>query len=191
MNLNDKEIRTALVDFLENQRNKPRRVIHELSVSNGNAIADVVAIYNESHCFEIKGDGDKIERIKTQGIHYNLAFRKITVVTTAKYADKALEYAPFFWGIIIAKKYKENVNLKYLRKSLVNPFFDKKIALQTLWKEELIRILDSRSIEVKNKDKNKTFIGEVISEKLGVKELSENISSILILRKSSFFKHVG
>lgn len=191
MNLNDKEIRSALVNMLENQRSRPKRIIHELPVSNGNAIADVVAVYNESHCYEIKGDGDKIERIRSQGIHYNLAFRKITLVTTSKYEKKALEHAPVFWGVIIVKREKNKISLTYSRKATINPFFDKKIALQTLWKEELIRILESKSITLKNKDKNKTFIGEVLSESLGIKELSENISSILTSRKSSFIKHVG
>lgn len=191
MNLNDKEIRVALVNMLENQRNKPKKIIHELPVSNGSAIADVVATYNESHCYEIKGDGDKIERIQAQGIYYNLAFRKITLVTTSKYERKALECAPAFWGIIVAKRDSDKVLLKYSRRASINPFFDKRVALQTLWKNELIRILELKSIEVKSKDKNKTFIGEILSEHLGIKELNENISSILTLRKSSFIKHIG
>lgn len=191
MKLNDKEIRLALVNMLENQKNTPRRVIHELPVSNGNAVADVVAIYNESHCYEIKGDGDKIERIQSQGAHYNLAFRKITLVTTAKYEKKAFEHAPSFWGILIVKKVGDKISLRYSRKSVLNPFFNKKVALQTLWKDELIHMLEKESIEVKNKDRNKTIIGDILSDKLGSKELSENISSLLTLRKSSFIKHIG
>ncbi|WP_155763523.1 sce7726 family protein [Pantoea agglomerans] len=96
--LNDRAIRETLVRSLINKKNRPQRIIHELSVSNGNAIADVVAIYRESHCFEIKGEGDKIERLKTQGKYYNAAFRKITLVTTEKHGRKALKHTPSFWG---------------------------------------------------------------------------------------------
>ncbi len=189
--LNDRTIREALVSSLQNKKNKPQRIIHELSVSNGNAIADVVAIYRESHCFEIKGEGDKVERLKIQGVHYNSAFRKITLITTAKHEKKALNYAPAFWGIIIAKEKAGRIVFNHLRKALSNPFFDKKIALQTLWKEEMAGILSELKINLRKKDMTRENIGLILSQELGKKELSEKISSVLILRKSSFIKHIS
>lgn len=189
--LNDRAIREALVRSLINKKNRPQRIIHELSVSNGNAIADVVAIYRESHCFEIKGEGDKIERLKTQGEYYNAAFRKITLVTTEKHGKKALKHTPSFWGIIIAKESAGKIILNYLRKALSNPFFDKKTAVQTLWKEEMLGILSEMEIFIKKRDMTRENIGFILAEEMGKKELSEKISSALILRQSSFIKHVS
>ena len=88
--LNDIDIRVALIEKLQSMPTKPKAVIEELRVHNGNAIADVVALYKEAHCFEIKGDGDKIERIVTQGRFYDFSFRKITLVTTTKHLAKAV-----------------------------------------------------------------------------------------------------
>ena len=76
--LNDVSIRKSLILKLKNQAVRPKAIIEELRVHNGKAIADVVALYAEAHCFEIKGDGDKIERILKQGKYYNLSFRTLT-----------------------------------------------------------------------------------------------------------------
>lgn len=67
--LNDKELREALKDWLFRKSMKPKKIIEELSVNNGLAIADVVAIYKDLHCFEIKGDNDKIERALNKVCH--------------------------------------------------------------------------------------------------------------------------
>lgn len=191
MSLNDREIRTALVDMLLNQSNKPQKIIHELSINNGNAIADVVTIHKETHCYEIKGDGDKIERLKTQGAFYNLSFRKITLVTTLKHEKKALSTIPSFWGLIIVSESDDKITLKYKRKALQNSFFNKKIAIQTLWKDEMLNILAEYNIKIKNKDKNRNTLEDLLSNQMTKKELNEKISSLLIDRKNSFIKHVS
>ena len=54
MTLNDSEIRRSLIQKLNNQAKQPKAILEELRVHNGNAIADVVAIHNNAHCYEIK-----------------------------------------------------------------------------------------------------------------------------------------
>ena len=68
MELNDARIREALLRKLAKQKVKPRAVLEELHVHNGRAIADVVTLHAEAHCYEIKGETDRIERILTQGM---------------------------------------------------------------------------------------------------------------------------
>ncbi|MGI8431207.1 MAG: sce7726 family protein, partial [Chthoniobacterales bacterium] len=63
MELNDALIRGALLLELAQQQTRPRAVIEELHVHNGRAIADVVTLHSEAHCYEIKGATDRIERI--------------------------------------------------------------------------------------------------------------------------------
>lgn len=185
--LNDKELRQSLIPFLENQANPPKRILEELPVNNGNAIADIVAIYNEPHCFEIKGDGDKIERILTQGESYNLCFRKITLVTTKKFEKRCLKLAPLFWGIIIAQTTDKGISLKYIRKAQVNPLFDKEVALYALWKDELLHLIEQEKINIKYSEKNKSYMSNLLSKQLSKKKLNEKISFTLHLRQSSFF----
>src|SRR5690606_9288263 len=124
---------------------KPKAIIDELHVCNGNAIADIVALYNEAHCYEIKGTGDKIERLLVQGRYYNSAFRKITVVTTENHLEKAKSICPGFWGIMIAASYDDRgTKFRHVRGARINPEFSIESALLTLWKSEMLTILDEQ-----------------------------------------------
>lgn len=153
--------------------------MEELRVHNGNAIADVVALYTEAHCFEIKGDGDKIERILEQGKYYNLSFRKITVVTTLKHLKKALSIAPSYWGIMIAEEIDNQIKIKYIRAGKNNPNFNKSIALLTLWKEEMLELIESKK---KNKNSSRAVLAELIASNKRKLELSQNIAITLLDR---------
>ena len=179
--LNDKEIRFNLIKKLKNQSIKPKAIIEELSVHNGNAIADVVTLHNEAHCYEIKGDGDKIERILTQGEYYNLSFRKITLVTTNKHLQKAIKLAPDFWGIMIAEEVESNVIIKYIRRAKNNPYFDKSIALLTLWKDEMLNLINTES--KKNTKKSREVLAELIAGSKRKMELSQDITLTLLDRQ--------
>ncbi|MGB2862637.1 MAG: sce7726 family protein [Sedimentisphaerales bacterium] len=178
--LNDKLIRTNLISKLKKQTIKPKAVIEELRIHNGNAIADVVALYKEAHCFEIKGDGDKIERAIKQGHYFNLAFRKITLVTTTKHSDKAIDVLPEFWGIIIAEKKNNNITLRYARRAGKNPNFDKKLALLTLWKNEMLALIEKKNRATQNKSRK--LLAQLISQSKKKKELSNEISDMLLRR---------
>lgn len=179
--LNDKEIRFNLIKKLKNQSIKPKAIIEELSVHNGNAIADVVTLHNEAHCYEIKGDGDKIERILTQGEYYNLSFRKITLVTTNKHLQKAIKLAPDFWGIMVAVEVESKVIIKYMRRAKNNPNFDKSVALLTLWKDEMLNLVDTKNR--KDTKKSRAVLAELIAGSKRKMELSQNITLTLLDRQ--------
>jgi hypothetical protein len=138
--LRDKEIRGALHQHLMARRPQPSKIVEELGIHNGNAIADLVAFYEDLHCFEIKGATDSIRRITQQAVHYNHAFPKITLVTTQNHWQWCCTHAPSFWGIMIAYHAEGLVKLKYLRQAKNNPHFSKKKALMMLWKDELSAI---------------------------------------------------
>jgi len=178
MSLNDKEIRYALLNKLKKQAIQPKAIIEELRVHNGNAIADVVALYNEAHCYEIKGISDKIDRIQIQGSYYNSAFRKITLVTTENHIKKAFDIAPSYWGIILATYSNGDVYLSYERGAKLNPDFNKKLALLTLWKSEMLSLLE----ESKHKRKPRDLLAQLISNAQKKSELSNNICDQLLAR---------
>ena len=113
--LRDKEIRTALVDHLMKRSPKPARVLEELTIDNGNAIADVVACYREMHCYEIKGETDNVRRILSQSEFYSRSFPKLTLVTTENHVRWAMEKIPADWGIMLATPRKHRTMLRYVR----------------------------------------------------------------------------
>jgi hypothetical protein len=181
MLLNDKEIRSALIEYLNNKAKKPRRIIEELPVHRGNAIADVVTVHGEAHCYEIKGEKDNINRLKVQGEFYNKSFNRITLVTTEKKLDEALIKAPVFWGILIAFYQGELIKFKYLRKAKINSMYDKELALTTLWRGELTQIDINNQLEI-NKKVDKRVLAQKISEKMNKAQTNKSIADLLAER---------
>lgn len=179
MKLNDQEIRAALKLKLQNQSTKPKAIIDELHVCNGNAIADVVALYSEAHCYEIKGFGDKVERVLVQGRFYNSSFRKITLVTTENHLKKSLSICPPYWGIMVASEHESNkLKFRHIRGAKINPEFCKETALLTLWKSEMLTILSEQRLNRKPRD----YLAQLISSNKKKVELSNNISELLFDR---------
>lgn len=163
MRLDDKAIREKLRSFLESRSPRPHMVIEELGVHNGNAIADIVAIYQHSHCFEIKGETDTINRLARQASYYNLSFTKITLVTTINHLQKAEELLPNFWGILIVEPSNGDIHIRYHRKVRRNPLFDKKKALMSLWKGELWDIAQKLNHENLKKSFTRNDLAHYIS----------------------------
>ena len=183
MKLNDPEIRFALLNYLGNLRFKPSKILEELHIHRGNAIADVVALHQEPHCYEIKGDNDNILRLKKQGYFYDQAFRKITLVTTKKQLKRALVITPQYWGIVIADLNQNRVKLKPYRRAKISPYFNKEIAIQTLWRDEMLRMIINSNLNVDMK-LNKAILAKDIALKSTIKNVQETISKSLSQRNS-------
>lgn len=185
MKLSDPTIRKYLLKRLMSQTVKPRAIIEELRVHNGNAIADIVCLYKESHCYEIKSDLDDLTRISGQSQYYNGSFAKISLVTTEKHLSKSLEKIPTHWGIMLAKNSGDSIVFNYIRKANSNPEYQKNMALLTLWKSEMLELVPC------NKSKYQKYSREILAKHLsntnGRYQVSQNITAVLIKRKTNFF----
>ncbi|MDC5522402.1 sce7726 family protein [Acinetobacter baumannii] len=184
MPLNDPEIRKILKEYLLRLPAKPKAILDELHVHRGNAIADVVALYNEPHCYEIKGDNDCISRLEKQGYYYNLAFNKITLVTTPKHLSNAQKKAPSHWGILIISEIENQIKIKHLRKASNNPLFKKEVAIQTLWREEMLSIIEEHKLDISIK-LNKLDLATSLASHLNKEMIYSNISKILTARSAT------
>ena len=179
--LNDARIRNALLRKLERQKSAPRAVLEELHVHNGQAIADVVTLHKEAHCYEIKGETDRIERILVQGIYYNRSFRRITLVTVDSRIERALKLAPRFWGLMVAYIDGEVVRFRHVRASKLNPNFDKHSAALTLWKSEMLELVAEPGAERKPRRQ----LAQMIADRNREFQLSIRISDQLLGRQES------
>ena len=180
MELNDATIREALLRKLERQKSRPRAVLEELHVQNGRAIADVVTLHSEAHCYEIKGATDRIERITAQGVYYNAAFRRITLVTTECNLKRARKLAPRFWGILVAIENDGEVRFRHVRAAQLNPKFEKQSAAMTLWKSEMLELVSHAGAE----RKSRRLLAELIAKTRRELELSMSICDLLFGRHS-------
>jgi hypothetical protein len=185
IDLNDATIREALLRKLERQKSRPRAVLQELHVRNGKAIADVVTLHSEAHCYEIKGATDRIERITAQSVYYNAVFRRITLVTTECNLRRARKLAPQFWGIMVAIEQEKTVRFRHVRAARRNPRFEKQSAAMTLWKSEMLELVKEAGAE----RKPRRLLAQLIAESRRELELSMTICDLLIgrcLRPHSF-----
>lgn len=180
MDLNDARIREALLRKLARQKARPRAVLQELHVHNGRAIADVVTLHSEAHCYEIKGATDRVERIAVQSIYYNAAFRRITLVTTQCKLRRAMELAHSFWGIMLAVEDGDTIRFRHVRAAHRNPYFEKQSAAMTLWKSEMIALIPETGTERMPRRR----LAQLISETRRELELSMSICDALLSRQS-------
>lgn len=179
--LRDKDIRTHLLEYLSNIRPANGKICEEQTFHNGKVIADVAMISQGGvHIYEIKGDLDKIERIKRQSEYYNKCASKLSLVTTERHLKKALEILPQHWGIILVLKNEERIFFKYIRKSSTNYTFCKQTALMTLWKSELTEaFLKTTNMNPKSSATREQLadeISKVLTKKGTVKLLGETLS---------------
>ncbi|MBV6325383.1 sce7726 family protein [Duganella violaceipulchra] len=179
--LTDKEIRQALIVHLRRRAKPPHATLEEVHVCNGNAIADVVAVYKTMHCYEIKGETDSINRIVRQSEFYDQAFPLITLVTTVNHLKRAEVIVPKHWGIMIAKPaHNESVIFKHVRGVTRNPSYLPEIALLSLWRSELINFpnFNSPSLEKMNRQK----IAELIASNMPISAINEVVGKALTAR---------
>ncbi|MDO3656000.1 sce7726 family protein [Acinetobacter genomosp. 15BJ] len=183
--LNDAEIRPQLISWLNGKAIKPQMILNEVTISDGSARPDIIAIYSYSHCYEIKGDNDQIERISKQLAYYQASFKKNTLITTHKHLKKALELLPSFWGIIVAIPLdNKSIIFKYARKSSYNPSYRKDIASKILWKEEMQKLLKKKSISFNSRSTRFDLI-ELIKSSSTSNEVDEFVCNSLLNRKIS------
>lgn len=166
---------------LARQPARPRAVLEELHVHNGRAIADVVALHSEAHCYEIKGATDRVERIAVQGTYYNAVFRRITLVTTECKLRRALKLAPSFWGIMLAVDDDATIRFRHVRPATCNPHFEKQSAAMTLWKSEMLELLPQTGKERMPRRQ----LAQLIAETRQELELSTSICDFLFSRQQA------
>lgn len=180
IDLNDAVIREALLRRLVRQKSRPRAVLQELHVHNGKAIADVVSLHSEAHCYEIKGATDRIERIAVQSYYYNVAFRRITLVTTECKLRRGLKLAPSFWGIMVAVDDGGTIRFRHVRAARRNPHFEKQTAAMTLWKSEMLELVPGTGTERMPRWR----LAEIIADTRRELELSMSICDLLFSRQT-------
>lgn len=181
--LTDKEIRRALLVHLERRANPPRATLEEVHVCNGNAIADVVAVYKTMHCYEIKGETDSINRVVRQSQFYDQAFPLISLVTTANHLKRAELIVPKHWGIMLAEPtYSDSVILKYVRGTTRNPFYLPEVALLSLWRSELIKLPNSSNAVLEKMNRQK--IAALIASNIPTSTINEIVGETLAARNS-------
>jgi hypothetical protein len=141
--MHDIDIRLALdADLRREHRAHPDTVIrHELGLQEGRRRIDVALLNGHLAGWEIKSDVDTLVRLAGQADVYGKVFDFVTIVTTARYLDRATAMLPSWWGVIVAERNGEAVQLDQIRVPQFNSDVDAMSLAQLLWREEAISML--------------------------------------------------
>ncbi len=119
------EIQSAFISYL-NTKGIPS--LTEVPLLGGISRADVVAIKNGVHGFEIKSDLDTLRRLPSQIASYSKVFNTVSIICDERHLEKVKAQTPGWFGLILFKggvlidvrEAKENpiVTVPYILKSL-------------------------------------------------------------------------
>lgn len=111
----DRDIRKELHEYLKLQ-NEKSLIIDELFVGYNSRI-DVACITDEMIGYEIKSEGDTLNRLPNQAEFYSKVFNKLFIITTEKHLDKIKLIIPKWWGIFLVQKGTSSIMLRKIRES--------------------------------------------------------------------------
>jgi len=161
-------------------------LLNEVRINNGLAIADLVSVGRKTlHCYEIKSDRDKITRVIDQSRYFDIAFNKISLITTVAHQKRALDIIPDYWGLIIVSNTPQ-IKINYIRKASFSPLFSKQKALLTLWRDELLNIMLMKNIIEKSMNKfNRNELINILCNKLTTNEIYRSMNNYLVAREQN------
>lgn len=146
-------------------------VLDEFNISLGLVRADIAIVNGVLHGIEIKSEKDTLKRLDHQLKEYNKFFEYITIVSCEKFREKIIEIAPSNYGILIAKNINNEIVFEQLRKATKNKNVNKLCLVQSLWKNELIEIIESIDYKKGFKSKSKSFMYDIICENFSTNQL--------------------
>jgi hypothetical protein len=186
--LRDNDIRN-IFSIHHSKRYPNSKLLNEVRINNGLAIADLVSIgIKTSHCYEIKGDTDKISRTVNQAKSYDTVFNRISLITTNAHFKKAVNTIPPYWGIILVSN-TPSIKLNYFRKASFSPFFSKQKALFTLWRDELLNILLMKNIIEKSTNKySRRELINILCDNVSTTEICRLMNNYLLIREQNYHK---
>lgn len=163
------------------------KVVEELGVLWGDAVADIVVVNGYLHVYEIKSEVDDFSRFNNQMNLYNKVFDYCTLVIHEKHLDKFMKdyYSQIpFWGITTIKKSKDKIVSSTREKPKKNTNTDMFSVCHFLWKNEAIEIIKENGIKVKGiANLTKRELYKVMSENIEKKMLSDIIRHKLKTRQ--------
>ncbi|ALP91215.1 hypothetical protein HMPREF1084_01976 [Clostridium butyricum 60E.3] len=157
-------------------------VINEFDVCRGISRVDIAVINGKMHGYEIKSEQDTLERLPMQMDSYNKVFDKMTIVTGEKHLDKVTDIIPEWWGIYYITENKNKLVLKKKRSAKINRNIDILEVAQLLWRDELIKLLNSYDITKGLKSKTRLALSKLVSEKIPQKDVKDFVKNQLKLR---------
>jgi len=159
------------------------RIVEELGLCQGAGRIDVAVINGHFIGYEIKSERDTLKRLNSQIINYQKIFDKITLVTTERHAQKAVEAVPESWGILLAIKKRTGIHLKAIRRATYNDSIDPTALVQLLWRDEAADLLKRFGVTSGLSKMDRETLWRNVLEVVPSNELKMQVSNAIITRQ--------
>jgi hypothetical protein len=172
--MRDLDIRLALDDQLRelHRFDDDALVRHELGLHEGKRRIDVALIDSHLSGWEIKSDVDTLVRLAGQASVYGQVFDFVTIVTTARYVERAVAMLPDWWGVVVAGRAEgSGVELTPLREATPNDSVDAMSLVQLLWREEALDVLRAHGMARGLSSKARWYVWSRLAESMSLDEL--------------------
>jgi hypothetical protein len=118
------------------------RTVDELVLLEGKHRVDVAVLNDEFHAFEIKSEGDNLDRLPKQQECYNKIFDRISLVVDERHVERAVAIVPRQWGLIaVSRSADGEACINEIWPARRNYSQDAFALTQLLWRDEALKIL--------------------------------------------------
>lgn len=139
--MKDPDIRKILYPHLLRQ-DTPGLIVPEVWMRY--CVADVIQFNGTITGYEIKSDADTLKRLPKQSEEYDQHCQECWIVTTEKFAQKAEQILPEWWGILCITKGK---GAEVIRDSKPNPNFSLLAVCYWLSNPQLKKLLKANGVK--------------------------------------------
>ena len=172
--LSDEDIRPALRSHLlaKHSREVETVVLEELGICCGQVRVDLAVVNGMIHGYEIKSDRDSLRRLGTQVDLYSRVLDQATLVVGDRHLSEAMEFVPFWWGILRVEPASRSPRFKTVRRGTRNPQRDPRSLVELLWLDDAIALLEQYNAARGVRGKPRRIVWDRICEHFDVDEIA-------------------
>lgn len=178
MSLLEPDLKRAVREFYSPLRGSDSTPawLEEVPLFRGLVRADLVSV-PDLHCFEIKSERDRLDRLIGQGVVYSAVFNRVTLVLTPRHLVEATALIPDWWGLLV---HGED-GLAWQRRPLLNRSPDPGALSSLLSREEAFALLSTTKAVV-TKRAPLYALHEAVAGHVSVSKLRSHLKSVLSAR---------
>jgi hypothetical protein len=179
------EIRGAVRRELRKEHGRGSGTLYryELGICLGETRVDVAAINGRISGYEIKGDRDRLDRLERQISLYNKVLDTAVLVTEDRFAAKAADVVPPWWGLWKCSPAGRWPTIEQIRPSGTNPELHPFAIAQLLWRDEAYEELLARELAAGLRSATRWRLWETLAGSLSLAELGEVVRARLRARQ--------
>lgn len=182
--LRDAEIRTAVrARTARLHTDDPEvRLVEELDLAVG-ARADVVVLNGRIEGYEIKSDVDSLVRLAHQSTAYEAICDRVWLVTTERFAERATETLPSWWGLLVARERRSGVVLVRRRAARAHRAQQADALAGLLWRAELVALCERLGLDAGPRRATAAALRARVSMRVPPQRLANEVRAALLVRE--------